>query len=279
LDWTAKSDLPPVQHDLPPALFQVARECPGSIRGTLHRLTEELVPRPELTDVVLDHARAVSMALTHLHQLGHRRIAFMRGPKVIPDSDFRWEGIQQAAQELNLQLDPTLITRIDDGAWRESNGNGKSGSDKASPEKASPDKTSQHPMSPEIGYVPMKQLLAHTRDFTAIFCFNDIAAIGAVRAIADAGLRCPHDISVIGFDDIIVAEYLNPRLTTVRQPLREMGRIAAEILLKRINRPGSSIATTSTSWSLSWSCGKQPAPLPTAGVPRRKAGAEDAFTS
>ena len=83
----------------------------------------------------------------------------------------------------------------------------------------------------------MRDLLARTRDFTAFFCFNDTSAIGAIRAIQDAGLTCPRDISVIGFDDIIVAEYLNPRLTTVRQPLFKMGEAAAELLVQRIQSP------------------------------------------
>jgi DNA-binding LacI/PurR family transcriptional regulator len=76
-----------------------------------------------------------------------------------------------------------------------------------------------------------------TRQFTALFCFNDTSAIGAIRALQDAGLTCPHDISVIGFDDIIVAEYFNPRLTTVRQPLYKMGSAAAELLVKRTLSP------------------------------------------
>jgi len=83
----------------------------------------------------------------------------------------------------------------------------------------------------------MRELLARTHDFTALFCFNDTAAIGAIRAIQDAGLSCPRDISVIGFDDIIVAEYFNPRLTTVRQPLHKMGWAAAQLLIKRIQYP------------------------------------------
>ena len=83
----------------------------------------------------------------------------------------------------------------------------------------------------------MRDLLSRTRDFTAIFCFNDIAAIGAIRAIADSGLRCPDDISVIGFDDISSAAYHIPRLTTVRQPLHRMGEIAVQTLLKRIESP------------------------------------------
>jgi LacI family transcriptional regulator len=79
--------------------------------------------------------------------------------------------------------------------------------------------------------------VSRTRNFTALFAFNDIAAIGAIRAIVDAGLRCPQDISVIGFDDISSAAYQTPRLTTVRQPLRRMGEAAVQTLLKRIEAP------------------------------------------
>jgi DNA-binding LacI/PurR family transcriptional regulator len=174
-----------------------------------------------VTHIVLDHLKAAELALTHLFELGHRRIAFMRGPKEIPDSEFRWEGIEQAAQTLGLQLDANLVTRIDSD-----NGNGSwSG------------KAGHHPMSPEIGYVPMKHLLERTRDFTAVFCFNDIAAIGAIRALSEAGLRVPTDVSVVGFDDIQSAAFCTPSLTTVRQPLNEMGKRGARILLERIANP------------------------------------------
>jgi len=182
---------------------------------------------PNVTHIVLDHLKAAELALSHLHELGHRRIAFMRGPKEIPDSEFRWEGIVQAAQALGLQLNSSLITRIDSG-----DGNGaesKSGSWSG--------KTGHHPMSPEIGYVPMKHLLDSTRDFTAVFCFNDIAAIGAIRALSEAGLRVPEDVSVVGFDDIQSAAFCTPSLTTVRQPLNEMGKRGARILLERIANP------------------------------------------
>jgi DNA-binding LacI/PurR family transcriptional regulator len=179
---------------------------------------------PGVTHIVLDHIKAAELAMGHLHELGHRRIAFMRGPHEIPDSEFRWAGIEQAAQSLGLTLDPGLVTRIDSdngsGSWSEEPGH--------------------HPMSPEIGYLPMKQLLSTTRDFTAVFCFNDIAAIGAMRAIAEAGLRVPADVSVVGFDDILSAAYCTPSLTTVRQPLIEMGKTGARILLERIANPGNS---------------------------------------
>jgi len=167
-----------------------------------------------VTNIVLDHQLAVKLALTHLHSLGHRRIAFMRGPQAIPDSDFRWEAIQQIARELELKLDPGLVVRIDSAGWSMKDG--------------------VHPMAPEIGYKPMQALLERTRDFTAVFCFNDIAAIGAIRALKDVGRTVPGDVSVVGFDDIQSAAYSTPSLTTVRQPLLEMGKRGAEILLERI---------------------------------------------
>jgi len=85
--------------------------------------------------------------------------------------------------------------------------------------------------SPDLGYPVVQELLQHRRAFTAIVSFNDIAAIGAIRGLRDANLRVPEDVSVIGFDDIQVAAYRNPRLTTTRQPLRHT---AARILLQRM---------------------------------------------
>jgi LacI family transcriptional regulator len=167
-----------------------------------------------VTNIVLDHHLAVSHALMHLYQLGHRRIAFMRGPRAIPDSDYRWESIQQLAREMNFKIDPALVIRIDSAGWSMKDG--------------------YHPMAPEIGYKPMQALLEKTKDFTAIFCFNDIAAIGAIRALKDAGLSVPGDVSVVGFDDIQSAAYSTPSLTTVRQPLSEMGKRGAQVLLERI---------------------------------------------
>src|SRR5579863_10087466 len=83
-----------------------------------------------VTNIVLDHHAAVVQALTHLYDLGHRRIAFMRGPKAIPDSEFRWEGILEAARAMGMALDPSLEIRIDSAAWSM--------------------KTGEHPMAPEI---------------------------------------------------------------------------------------------------------------------------------
>lgn len=167
-----------------------------------------------VTNIILDHYQAVKLAIAHLHELGHRRIAILRGPRAIPDSEFRWESSQQVAREMDLKLDPALVIRIDAAGWSM--------------------KTGQHPMAPEIGYKPVQSLLERTRDFTAVFCFNDISAIGAMRALKEAGLRVPEDVSVVGFDDILSAAYATPSLTTVRQPLTEMGKQGAQILLERI---------------------------------------------
>ncbi len=167
-----------------------------------------------VTHIVLDHSLAARQALTHLYALGHRRIAVMRGPQAIPDSEFRWQSIQQVAGEIGLELDPARVVAIDAAGWSMENG--------------------YHPMAPEIGYKPTQALLERTRNFTAIFCFNDIAAIGAIRALKDAGLSVPGDVSVVGFDDIQSAAYSTPSLTTVRQPLAEMGRRGAQVLLERI---------------------------------------------
>jgi LacI family transcriptional regulator len=167
-----------------------------------------------VTNIILDHHSAVQQALVHLHELGHRRIAFMRGPRAIPDSEYRWESIQQVAREFNIKIDPALVIRIDSAGWSM--------------------KDNYHPMAPEIGYRPMQNLLEKTKDFTAIFCFNDIAAIGAIRALKDAGLSVPADVSVVGFDDIQSAAYSTPSLTTVRQPLAQMGERGAKVLLERI---------------------------------------------
>ena len=163
---------------------------------------------PGISNILLDHNVAAKKALHHLHELGHRKIAFMKGQRYSLDSEARWESILSIAKELDITIRPELCIYLEKNLW-----------------------------SPELGYQPVRELLAHTRDFTAMFCFNDTAAIGAIRAIQDAGLSCPRDISVIGFDDIMVGEYFNPRLTTVRQPLHKMGWTAAQMLIKRIQCP------------------------------------------
>jgi DNA-binding LacI/PurR family transcriptional regulator len=90
----------------------------------------------------------------------------------------------------------------------------------------------------------VRRLLQRTRDFTALFAYNDLSAIGALRALRDSGLRVPEDVSVVGFDDIYSAAFQIPSLTTVRQPLDKMGALAGEVLLERIRGGANPVEVT-----------------------------------
>jgi len=164
---------------------------------------------PGVTNVVLDQERGARVALEHLLALGHRKIAFMKGQPFSSDSADRWKGVCKVAQELGLGMDADLIVNL---------------------EVDDP--------SPQVGYPYAKQLLARKKPFTALFAYNDISAIGAIRAIQEEALRVPQDVSVVGFDDIQWAAFHTPSLTTVRQPLGKMGQIAAETLIRMIENPG-----------------------------------------
>lgn len=158
-----------------------------------------------VTNIVLDHHQAAVLALGHLKELHHERIAFMRGNPLSSDSNDRWDAICQVAAQMGLQIDTDLIMQID-----------------------ADDST------PRLGYPFAKKLLARKKPFTALFAYNDMSAIGAIRAFQEEGVRVPHDVSVIGFDDIPGAAFNSPSLTTVRQPLNRMGEVAAQTLLERI---------------------------------------------
>jgi DNA-binding LacI/PurR family transcriptional regulator len=158
-----------------------------------------------VTNVVLDHVQAAALALNHLASLGHKRIAFMKGNPLSSDSTDRWEAICEVAQRIGVTIEPELTVQID-----------------------------MDDPTPQLGYPFAKQLLARNKPFTALFAYNDISAIGAVRALQEQGLRVPQDVSVMGFDDIPVAAFNTPTLTTVRQPLARMGQVAAQTLLERI---------------------------------------------
>ncbi len=161
-----------------------------------------------VTNIQLNHQVAAQLALKHLADLGHRRVVFMKGQEQTADSNYRWQEIMETATACGIELHPELFIRLTENSW-----------------------------SPALGYGPVKALLTRTRNFTALFAFNDIAAFGAIRALHEAGLRVPDDVSVIGFDDVLSAPFGIPSLTTIRQPLREMGRLGAECLLNRINHP------------------------------------------
>src|SRR5579863_6032325 len=158
-----------------------------------------------VTNITLDHVRAAVLALNHLKKLSHERVAFMKGNPLSSDAKDRWDAICKVAEEIGMKIDPELTVQID--------------TDDA---------------TPKLGYPFAKQLLARKKPFTALFAYNDISAIGAIRALQEQGLRVPQDVSVMGFDDIPGAAFNTPTLTTVRQPLARMGQVAAQILLERI---------------------------------------------
>ena len=130
----------------------------------------------------------------------------MRGQPFSSDSEARWSSIVEVAREMSIPIDPNLVVQLE----RDVN-------------------------SPELGYPVMQHLLAANTRFTAVLAFNDMSAIGTIRALQDFGLRVPEDVSVIGFDDINAAAFNNPRLTTIRQPLAQMGRIAAQAVLNQLH--------------------------------------------
>jgi len=160
-----------------------------------------------VTNIVLDHHHAAQLGLKHLLDLGHRQIAILRGHPASADSESRWSAVRDVARQFGLALDPELVLHI-----------------------AVADST------PSVGYPYGKRLLEKQRPFTALFAYNDISAIGAIRAFQEAGLRVPQDISVVGFDDIPDAAFHYPSLTTLRQPLRKMGELAVDMLVGQIER-------------------------------------------
>lgn len=163
---------------------------------------------PGVTNILLNHDRAACLALQHLAKLGHRRVAFIKGQEFSSDTEVRWGAVRAAAKEFNIDVEEQLTGQLE----------GESS-------------------SPLLGYEVTQKLISGGKPFTALFTFNDTSAIGAIQALREAGRRVPEDVSVVGFDDIQSAAFQNPALTTVRQPLREMGKIAAETLLVRITEP------------------------------------------
>ena len=166
-------------------------------------------PLENVTNIVLDHRQAALLGLQHLKHLGHKQIAFLRGQPQSSDSEVRWNSICEVAKELGIEIHPDRVVQLQ-------------GLDS----------------TPELGYPFGKALLGRKVPFTALFAYNDISAIGAMRAFQEAGLGIPEDVSVIGFDDVVSASFCIPTLTTVRQPLKKMGHIAAETLLERIEDRG-----------------------------------------
>lgn len=167
-------------------------------------------PMEATTRVLIDNAHGAKLALQHLVNLSHRKIAFFKGHAGSADTEERWQGVEKAAAELGLKIDPKLVIQL---TRLESSGS-----------------------ATEEGYASAMALLNRSHEFTALFAFNDMSAIGAMNAFRDAGLSIPDDVSVVGFDDVQAAKVTYPQLTTVRQPLRQIGQLAAGRLVTAIEQ-------------------------------------------
>jgi LacI family transcriptional regulator len=163
------------------------------------------VPNAAVDSVWTDNARGGWLATRHLLDLGHRRIGCVTGPSDVTPSAKRITGYRQALDEGDIPVDEALIVKGD--------------------------------FQYESGYQATRQLLSMDDPPTAIFACNDLMAIGAIRAAAELGQQIPTDLSVVGFDDVPLASFANPVLTTIVQPKYEMGMVAATMLLERMHDP------------------------------------------
>ena len=155
--------------------------------------------------VIVDNKAGGHEAMKHLYELGHRKIAVIRGPRRLSDSNRRWAGVQEFAAEQGLTLDTRLVRELP---------------------------AAIDPISGFEGGAQLTQDLIGSRiKFTALIAFDDLTALGAVRALAQAGRSVPRDCSIIGFDDVPLAALTTPGITTVRQPMEEMGSVATRRLL------------------------------------------------
>jgi DNA-binding LacI/PurR family transcriptional regulator len=161
-----------------------------------------------ISSVLVDNEAGGALALRHLHQLGHRKIAVIRGPEELFDSEPRWAGVRCAAAETDIQLDPRLVFQLP---------------------------SLVDPMSGFDGGRQLAgQMLASGRTFTGVVAFDDLTALGVMRGLAEAGVRVPEEYSVVGFDDVLPSAVSTPGMTTIRQPLRQMGLQAAAWTLEAL---------------------------------------------
>jgi len=168
------------------------------------------VPGDSVSSVMVDNEAGGRLALEHLYHLGHRKIAVIRGPKMLIDSGPRWKGIQKFAHSVGLEIDPSLVVQLPDELEANSGFEG--------------------------GYRFTEELLERKKKFTAVLAFDDLTAFGAIRALTKAGVKVPEQCSVVGFDDVPLSALAAPSLTTVRQPLAEMGRTAVSLLTRLLER-------------------------------------------
>jgi LacI family transcriptional regulator len=170
-----------------------------------------LVDRPALglqaCSVAVNDSYGGSLALTHLHELGHRKILLLTGSEDIPQVADRNTGIRESMKEISAnQLPQITELRLDS-------------------------------MSASNAYDAMMKKIESGVDFTGIICGNDLIALGAIRALREKNIAVPEDVSVIGYDDIDFAGSANVPLTSISQPAYELGYAAAELIISECENP------------------------------------------
>lgn len=168
-----------------------------------------------ISSVLVDNATGAYQALEHLYQLGHRKIAFIRGPESLHDNVNRWRGIEQFSTSHGWPVNPKLVRQLPEIRDAASGFDG--------------------------GIALTRDLLRSRRKFTALMAFDDLTALGALRALKDAGVQVPEDCSVIGFDGVPPAALSTPAITTICQPMEEMGTIGTEWILKSLEKDESNV--------------------------------------
>jgi DNA-binding LacI/PurR family transcriptional regulator len=166
----------------------------------INRHSEE--KEPSIHSIATDNVQGGYLAASHLLELGHRRIGYIADPGDLSSNSDRLRGYRRALAERGLAFDPALVV----------DGDGRL----------------------EGGRQAMGLLSAARPPVSGVFCYNDLTAIGVLRALREAGRRVPGDVSVIGYDDLALAAYTDPPLTSVAQAKREMGRQAMEMILQLI---------------------------------------------
>ena len=156
------------------------------------------------TQISIDNAFGIWEAINHLAGLGHREIAFIKGPEGNGDTEDRWNAVLASCKKLGIRVDARLTVQLE--------------------------RLERHA---EEGRIAAQKLLRPGKRFTALVAYNDISALSAMTALREAGHKVPEDVSVMGFDDIEFASIVHPPLTTIRQPLHEMGATAAELLIRK----------------------------------------------
>ena len=165
-----------------------------------------------INSVFIDNEAGGALAMRHLTELGHRKIAVIRGPEEMFDSEPRWAGAKRAAEAKGIKLDSKLVFQLPGLVGPASGFEG--------------------------GEQLAKEMLASGWPFTAVIAFDDVTALGVIRGLTNVGVRVPEDCSVVGFDDILLAELTTPGITTVRQPLKEMGMRAAAWVVEAVEGRG-----------------------------------------